>query len=215
MSLYLTSFGHFQADVGLGFGSGTTDVRGQDHVVQATQRAFELLVVGARLHREHVDGGADQVLVLDGGGQVVQLDHGAACGVDQDRALLHRADFLLADHPLGGRQLRHVQRNDVGQAQQLVQAGDLHGVAQWQLGQRVVEIHLHAHVLGQDRQLGADRAVTDDTQLLAADFEGVGRALDPAATVAGSVLLGDAAQRLGWLRPVPVRLPNGCWSMAR
>lgn len=104
-------------------------MRGQDHVVQATQRAFELLVVGARLYREHVDGGADQVLVLDRGGQVVQLDHGATGGVDQDRALFHRADFLLADHPLGGWQLRNVQRDDVGQAQQLVQAGDLGRVA--------------------------------------------------------------------------------------
>ena len=42
-------FCHFQADVGLGFSGGTTDVRGQDHVVQATQRAFEHVVVGTRL----------------------------------------------------------------------------------------------------------------------------------------------------------------------
>ncbi|MNN68507.1 hypothetical protein D3C81_1842220 [compost metagenome] len=96
------------------------------------------------------------MLVLDGGGQVVQLDHGATGGVDQDRALLHRADFLLADHPLGGWQLRHVQRDDVGQAQQFVQAGDLYGVAQRQLGQRVVEVDLHAQALGQYRQLGTD-----------------------------------------------------------
>src|SRR5690606_4263198 len=135
--------GHFQADVGLGLGGGTTDVRGQDHVIQATQWAFELLVVGARLDREYVDGSADQVLVLDRGGQVVQLDYGATGGVDEDRALLHRADFLLADHPLGGGQLRHVQRDDVGQAQQFVQAGHLGGVAQRQFGQRVVEVDLH------------------------------------------------------------------------
>ncbi len=170
-------------------------MRGQDHVVQATQRAFELFVVGARLDREHVDGSADQVLVLDCGSQVVQFDHGATGGVDQDRALLHRTDFFLADHPLGGRQFRHVQRNDVGQAQQLVEAGDLYSVAQRQLGQRVVEVHLHAQVFCQDRQLGTDRAVADDAQLLAADLERVGCALDPAATVAGSVLLRDAAQQ--------------------
>ena len=88
-----------------------------------------------------------------------------------------------------------MQRDDVGQAQQLVQAGDLGRVAQRQLGQRVEEEHLHAQAFGQYRQLGADRAVADDAQLLATDLEGVGRALDPAATVAGSVLLGDAAQQ--------------------
>ncbi|MNZ98931.1 hypothetical protein D3C78_1182370 [compost metagenome] len=135
------------------------------------------------------------MLVLDGCGQVVQFYHGATGGVDQDRALLHRADFFLTDHPLSGWQLRHMQRDDVGQAQQFVQAGDLYGVAQRQLGQRVVEVDLHAQALGQYRQLGTDRAIADDAQLLAADFEGVGRALDPAATVAGSVLLRDAAQQ--------------------
>jgi hypothetical protein len=72
---------------------------------------------------------------------------------------------------------------------------DLGGIAQRQLGHHVVEEHLHAQGFGEDRELGADRAVTDDAQLLAADFEGVGRRLDPAATVAGGVLLGDAAQQ--------------------
>ena len=47
----------------------------------------------------------------------------------------------------------------------------------------------------QDRQLSADRAVADDAQLLAADLEGVVCALEPAATVAGGALLGDAAQQ--------------------
>ncbi len=76
-----------------------------------------------------------------------------------------------------------------------MQVADLSGVAQRQLGHGVVEEHLHAQAFGQYRQLSADRTVTDDTQLLAADFEGVGRAFDPAATVAGSVLLRDAAQQ--------------------
>ncbi|RMO18330.1 hypothetical protein ALQ47_05251 [Pseudomonas cichorii] len=188
-------FRDFQTDVGLGFGSGTTDVRSQDHVVQATQRAFEDVVVGARLHREHVDGRADQVLVLDRVCQGIQFDHSTASGVDQDAALLHGADFFLADHPLGFSGFRNVQGHDVGQAQQLGQAGHLSGVAQWQLGQGVVEVDLHAQAFSQNRQLSTDRAVADDAQFLAADLEGVGRALDPAATVAGSILLGDTAQQ--------------------
>ncbi len=170
-------------------------MRGQDHIVQATQRAFEDVVVGAWLHREHVDGRADQVLVLDRVRQGVQLDHGTACGVDQDPALLDGADFLLADHPLGFSGFRNVQGDDIGHAQQVGQAGDLGRVAQRQLGQGVIEEHLHAQAFGQDRQLRTDRAVTDDPQLLATDFKGVGRALDPATAMAGSVLLGNAAQQ--------------------
>jgi hypothetical protein len=71
----------------------------------------------------------------------------------------------------------------------------LSGVAQWQLGHGVVEEHLHAQAFSQYRQLSTDRAVADDAQLFATDFEGVGCAFDPAATVAGSVFLRDAAQQ--------------------
>ncbi|KPX97577.1 Uncharacterized protein ALO61_05256 [Pseudomonas savastanoi pv. nerii] len=188
-------FCDFQTDVGLRFGSGTADVRGQDHVVQATQRAFEDVVVRAWLDREHVDCSADQVLVLDRVGQGVQFNDCAASRVDQDAALFHRANFFFADHPLGFRGFRHVQGNDIGHAQQLVQAGHLSRVAQWQLGQRVVEVHLHAQAFGQHRQLRTNRAIANDAELLATDFERVGRAFDPAATVAGSVLLRDTAQQ--------------------
>src|SRR5476649_1214748 len=188
-------FRHFQTNVGLGFGSRTTDVRGQDHVVQATQRAFELVVVGARLDREHVDGGADQVLVLDRVSQGLQLDNSTASSVDQNPAFFHCADFFLADHPLGFSGFRYVKGDDIRQAQQFGQARNLSGVAQWQLGQGVVEEHLHAQAFCQDGKLSTDRSVADDAQFLAADFEGVGSALDPATTVAGSVLLRDAAQQ--------------------
>src|SRR3546814_8605577 len=40
----------------------------------------------------------------------------------------------------------------------------------------------------------SDLAVADDAELLAADLEGVGRRLDPAAAMAGGVLLRNAAQ---------------------
>ena len=69
-----------------------------------------------------------------------------------------------------------MQRDDVGHAQQLVQAADLHRVAQRQLGHGVVEEHLHAQGLGEYRELGADRAVADDAELLATDLEGIRRA---------------------------------------
>src|SRR3546814_16864045 len=40
----------------------------------------------------------------------------------------------------------------------------------------------------------SDLALADDAELLAADLEGVGRRLDPAAAMAGGVLLRNAAQ---------------------
>jgi len=63
------------------------------------QHAVRLQAFGA-MHREQAHG----------------LGVGTAGG--GHAALLHGADFLLADHPLGGRQLRHVQGDDVGHAQQ-------------------------------------------------------------------------------------------------
>ncbi len=116
-------------------------------------------------------------------------------GVDQDAALLDGADLALAHHQLGGGGFRHVQGDDVAHAEQFGQGADLLGVAQGQLGDDVIEEHLHAQALGQHRQLGADGAVADDAQLLATDLEGIGRALDPAAPVAGGVLGRDAAQQ--------------------
>ena len=52
--------------------------------------------------------------------------------------------------------------------QQLVQGGAAPRVAERELVGGVVEVHGHAEVLGQHRQLGADVAVADDAQLAAA-----------------------------------------------
>ena len=88
-----------------------------------------------------------------------------------------------------------MQGDDIGHAQQLGQRADLLRVTQRQLGHHIIEVHLHAEVFRQHRQLGADGAVTDDAQLLAADLEGVGGALQPATAVGNRVLLGNAAQQ--------------------
>ena len=53
-------------------------------------------------------------------GQGVEVHDVAASGVDQDRALLHRADEFRADQPLRLGCAGHVQRDDIGTAQQSV-----------------------------------------------------------------------------------------------
>ena len=96
-------------------------MRGQNAVLELAQRADKLITVGPWLNREHINGGAVQVLVAQGGGQGVDINYGAARGVNQNAALLDCADFLLAHHPLGGCGFRYVQGDDVSHAQQLSQ----------------------------------------------------------------------------------------------
>ena len=188
--------GHFGADVFLGFVGGAADVRRQDHVVELTQRADELVVVALGLFREHVDGGAEQVLVAQRGGQRLDVHHLAPGVVDQIALGLHGANLLFADHPAGGGGVRHVQADHVGQAEQVIEAAHLFRVAHRQLGDHVVEVHLHAHGFRQHRHLGADVAVADDAQLLAADLVAVLGGFQPAATVGHRVLFRDAAHQV-------------------
>ncbi len=68
-------------------------------------------------------------------------------------------------------------------------------VTQRQFGDHVIELYFHAQVLGDHAQLGADVAVADDAQGLAANFKTVGSGFLPAAAMADGVLLGDAPQQ--------------------
>ena len=52
---------HFPPDVFLSFLSAATDVWRQQNIVQPTQRAEELVIVGTRLFREHINSGPQQL----------------------------------------------------------------------------------------------------------------------------------------------------------
>ena len=171
-------------------------MRGQDHVVEFTQRADEFVVVALGLFREHVDGRAQQVTVFQGRRQGVDIHHLAAGVVDQVALGLHGTDLLFLDHPASVGGVRHVQADHIAHAQQLGEAAHLLGISQRQLGNHVVELHLHAHGLGQYGHLGADIAVTHQTQGLAPDFIAVLGRLEPAAAVGRGVLLGNAAHQV-------------------
>jgi hypothetical protein len=69
------------------------------------------------------------------------------------------------------------------------------GVAVAQFVGDVEENHLHAHALGQHRQLAADIAVADDAENLAAHFQAVVGALVPAAVMRRDRARKDAAQQ--------------------
>src|SRR5690554_6100538 len=267
--------GHFTADVFLGFDGGATHVRGQDAVVEFAQRRYKLFIVGLRLNREYVDccpqqfagtqrigqgvdihhgtagsvhqdatrlhlckllglehvfgrrsfryvqgnhiGNVQQFLqrahlrgVTDRQlgnhvveihvhaqalGQSVDIHHGTAGSVHQDATRLHLCKLLGLEHVFGRRSFRYVQGNHIGNVQQFLQRAHLRGVTDRQLGNHVVEIHVHAQALGQDTELGADVAVSDDTQLLATDFVAVLGGLDPLTPMRLGALLGHATQQ--------------------
>ncbi len=88
-----------------------------------------------------------------------------------------------------------MQGDDIGLLQQRMEVGGLVRIAQRQLGDHIMEHHLHAQAFGQHRQLRANGAVADDAQGLATDLEGVVSAFLPAAPVRYRVLLGDATQQ--------------------
>ena len=131
-------------------------MRCQDDIVQAAQGRDKFVLVGARLDREHVNGGAQQLFIAQRLGQWFNFHHRAARGVDQDATGLHGGNLGRANHPLGGRQLGHMQADDVALAQQRMQVVHLARIAQRQLVDHVVKRHLHAQPFGQHRQLGAN-----------------------------------------------------------
>src|SRR5690554_2122229 len=188
-------FGHFITDVFLCFHGGAAHMRGQDNVIELAQRADELVIVGTRLDRKYVDGGAQQLAGFQCFTQGIDINHGTACGVDEDRILLDLVKLGGTHHVFGRGQFGYVQGHDVTHAQQFRQRADLFGIAQRQLGDHVIEEDIHAQTLSQYAQLGADAAIADDTQLLAADFVGVLRALEPYAAVGLGVLFRHAAQQ--------------------
>ena len=75
-----------------------------------------------RLLRQHVDGRAAEIAALERGDQRVEIDQRASRGVDQERIGLHERELALADQARGRRRQRAMQRQHVGDAQQLHRA---------------------------------------------------------------------------------------------
>ena len=84
-----------------------------------------------------------------------------------------------------------MQRDHVGHFEQVIERLAAPGVAERELVGRVVEVHGHAEVLGQHRQLRADVAVPDDAERTAADLMAAVGIFVPDAGVHLFVLLGE------------------------
>ena len=139
-------------------------MRREDDVRQILERRIDerLLLKGVQTQTAKLAG-------ADGLGCSCFVDQTAACGVDDDRAILHLRDPGRVDHVTGRIIQRHVQGNDVRCAQQIVQLHALDAM----LGReglvkiRVVGHDIHLERLGTHRQTLADRAHADDAERLA------------------------------------------------
>jgi hypothetical protein len=111
-------------------------MRREDDVVHAAQRRQEFVLVALGLLGEDVDGRAQQLAALERLGQRLDIDHGAARCIDQNAAGLHGGNLGRSHHAVGGGQLGHMQGDDVGLGQQLVETAALLGIAQRQRSPR-------------------------------------------------------------------------------
>ena len=131
------------------------------------RRAEEGVVGGDRgLHLEHVDTGAGDLAVFQGGGQGGGVHHRAPGGVDEQGGGLHQLQLLLTDQADGGGRLRHMEGDNVALGQQLLQGvhkGDaLHIFLGAAPGQ-----HLTAEGVGDPGHPQADGAGAHDAEGLA------------------------------------------------
>src|SRR5690606_14730841 len=152
-------------------------------------------VVGAWFDREHINGSAGQVTTAQGVCERVDVDDGATGGVDENGSLFHPAYLFGADHVIGLRSLGHVQADDITGFHQLLQGRKLGGIAQWQLGDDIVQKHLHAHGFVKHAELRTDIAIANHAEALAASLEGAVRCLLPYATVRPGALGRNVAQQ--------------------
>ena len=157
-------------------------------------RGDEFVLVAARLDREHVRR-RPAVAVSQRLGQRLDLDDGAARGVDENGAGFHRRDFGRADHPLRGRQLGHVQRRRRWEASSSGRPGRLARIAQGSLATTSWNCTCMPSASASTDNCEANRAVAHDAELLATHLERVVGRLEPAAPVRHGIFLGHAAQQ--------------------
>ena len=154
-------------------------------------------ITGGRLLDEHVEGGARHMAGIEGCAQRRLVDEAAAGAVDDAHALLRLGDVLGREHVLRLLGHRHVQRDDVGAAQQLVELHLLDAELERALRreERIVGDDLHAQADGAVGDDGADIAAADDAEHLGGELDAHEAVLLPLAGLCRGIGLRDLARQ--------------------
>ena len=125
---------------------------------------------GQRFLLVDIQAGAEDALLPQGGDQRGLIDHLAAGDVDQDRRGFHQAQFARTDQLPSLRSQRHHHADEVGLAEQFVEAEEARAEFLFQFRLAVVAVVEHLHAEAETAAPGdgrADPAEAEDAEFLA------------------------------------------------
>ena len=176
--------GNLKGDVFLRFRGRSTEMRRADDVRQAEKRTL-----GGWLDFEHIETGAGDVAGLDGIGKCRFIHQTATGAVDDTHALLGLGKVLCIEDAACLVGHRHVQGDEIGLRQQLVQLnlGDAHFLRAFRRQEGVISENMHLETECTRADDGADIAGADDAERLAGNFDTHEFRLFPLAGLRGAV----------------------------
>ncbi len=173
-------------------GRGGGDVRSDDHVLHLPER----MIRGQRFDLEDIEGSTRDVSLLQGGGEILQIDNGAATNVDEIRGGFHLAKLFGAEQFFGLRRVGSSDDNEIADRQQVSQAVDVPDVidnAGHFAGEGVDSVNRHAERCGAVTDFRTDGAGSDNAertvgemQVTAIDFADLSGAGDEVGFAGGS-----------------------------
>ena len=185
--------GDIDGDGPLGFPRGRAEVgRRHDARVRQQRRSGR-----RRFHGEDIEGGASHLAFLERPQERLLVDQPPAGAVHEERARLHRGQLVSPDEGLGILRQRHVQRQDVGPAQDLLPRAQFHAEPPGPFLRHVRIVGQHPHVEGHrpPGHFAADLPEPDNAERLPGQFGAGVRLADPPARGQGGVGLRDAADQ--------------------
>ena len=188
LKIFADLLGDLNADLFLGLGGGTGDVRGGDDVGKANERR-----VRGRLVRKGVERGCSDFAFAQSFGECGFVDHFAAGAIDDAHAVLHLGEGVAVDQILCGRAERGVEGDVVGRFEKFGKSEELDVELAGDFGADVGIVGEDGHLksLGAAGDFGANAAEPDEAERFSANFSALSAGFFPAAGVNGGVALRD------------------------
>lgn len=164
------SFGDLDSDRSLSFFGTSSNVRGEDDVLETAEIidpgakvVVEVVSIACWLVGVDVDRGTSELSRAHGEDQCRDVDNAASAGVDQVAPFLHLFELLRSDHVLRLWQLGNMQGDEVGGTEKILEGRNLACRSHCHQVDDVVVDHGHSHSLRENRQLGTDVTVSNYT----------------------------------------------------